>query len=52
MVLMDVVPVGVPGLFGLDVHDSESLYADNVTNRLIYRLISSRSSDVQEYEDI
>ena len=52
MVLMDVVPVDVPALFGLDVLDSESLYADNVTNRLVHRFVSSCSNDPLEYDDI
>ena len=37
MVLMDIVPMNVPALLVLDVLDSESLYADNVTNRLVHR---------------
>ena len=52
IVLMDVVPVDVPALFGLDVLDSENSYAENVADRLVHRLISSRSSDVLEYDDI
>ena len=50
MLLMDVVPVDVPALFGLSVLDSESLHADNLTNRIDHRLISSCSSDVLEYK--
>ena len=52
MVLMDFVPVDVPALFGFDVLDSESLCADNVTNYLVHRFLSSRSSDILEYDDI
>ena len=52
MVLMDIIPVDVPALFGLDVFDSESSYEDKVTNRLVNRLVSSRSSEVMEYDDI
>ena len=44
MVLMDIVPVNIAALLGLDVLDSESLYADNVTNRLIHRQVTSRTS--------
>ena len=52
MVLMDVFPVDVPALFGLDVLDSEIFYADNVIDSLVNRLIPSRSSDIMEYDDI
>ena len=52
MVQMEVVSVDVPTLFGLDVLNYGSLYTYNVTNSLIHRFISSRSSDVLEYDDI
>ncbi len=50
--LMDVVPVDVPDLLGLYVLDAEGLYADNVTNRLVHRKITSNSSDNTHYEDM
>ena len=50
-VLMDIVPVDIPALLGLDVLDGESLYADNVTNRLVHRCILSRPGEPLEYED-
>ena len=52
MVIMDKVSVNVPALLGLDVLDAESLYADNVTNRLVHRRVISRSSDSMSVEDI
>ena len=51
MVLMDIVSVNIPALLGLDVLDNESLYADNVTNRLVRRNVISRTSDGLEFED-
>ncbi len=50
-VLMDIVPVNVPPLLGLDFLDAEQLYADNVTNRLVHRRILSTLGDSLEYED-
>ena len=50
-VLMDIVPVDIPALLGLDVLDSESLYADNVTNRLVHRCVLSLPGEPSEYED-
>lgn len=48
--LMDVVPVNDPMLLGLNVLDAEYLYAENVTNRLVHRYVSSRCSDKLLYE--
>ena len=42
-VLLDVVPVSILALLGLDVLDSHSLLPDNVTNRLWNRIIVSES---------
>ena len=50
-VLMDIVPVDVPALLGLDVLDSEQLYACNVTNRLVHRAVLSRPGEPLQYED-
>ncbi len=50
-VLIDIVPVDVPPLLGLDVLDGEGLYADNKNNRLVRREIPSRTGDVLKYED-
>ena len=50
-VLMDIVPVNVPALLGLDVLDAEELIADNVTNRLIHRHVVSRTHDNVKYKD-
>ena len=52
MVLMAVVPVNVPALLGLDVMDSERLYAVNVTNRLVHRRVYNCCSELPEYDDI
>ena len=43
-VLMDIVPVNIPALLRLDVLDFESLYANNVTNCLVHRQVTSRPS--------
>ena len=52
MVLTEIVPVNVPELLGLDVMDSEGLYADNVTDRLVHRRVYNRSSEFLEYDDV
>ena len=52
MVLMDIVPVNVKALLGLDAIDAEGLYADNVINRSVNRRILSRSSDECQYDDM
>ncbi len=39
-VLLDIVPVDVPALLGLDVLDAESLYPDNVTDRIVHRKVT------------
>jgi len=51
-VLLDIVPVDVPALLGLDVLDAEALYADNVTNRLVHRSITSNRGGSQKYHDV
>ncbi len=51
MVLMDIVPVNRPALLGLDVLDAENLYADNVTDHLVHREVSSRSGDPLSFGD-
>ena len=50
-VLMDIVPVNVPALLGLNVLDAECLYADNVTNRLVHRQVLGKSNGVLNYKD-
>ena len=50
-VLLDVVPLNVPALLGIDILDGEQLYADNVTNRLIRRMVLSRPGKRLMYED-
>ena len=50
-VLMDIVPVNVPALLGLDILDSEELYADNVTNRLVHRHVVSNNNGILQYLD-
>ena len=52
IVLIGIVTVNVPALLGLDVLDSESLYADNVMNRLVHRRILSRSGEPLQFEDL
>lgn len=51
-VLMDIVPVDIPALMGLDVLDSESLYADNVTNRLVHRFVLSSPGQAVRFQDV
>ena len=43
--LIETVEVNIPALFGLDVLDSEQLYACNVTNQLFHRQILSKKGD-------
>ena len=50
-VLMDIVPANVPALLGLDILDSEQLYADNVTNRLVHRHVVSNHNGTLQYVD-
>ena len=38
-VLMDIVPVNIPPLLGLEILDGEKLYADHVTNHLVHRKV-------------
>ena len=51
-VLIDIVEVNVPALLGLDVLDSERLYACNVTNKLFHRRILSKEGDPLEFVDM
>ena len=51
-VLMDIVPVDVPALLGLDVLDSESLYADNVTNGLVQRVVLSKPGESFQFKEV
>ena len=51
MVLMNIVPVNVSTLLGIDDMDSEGLYAYNVINRLVHRRVYNRSSEFPEYYD-
>ena len=51
MVLIDIVPVNVPELLGIDVLDAESLYANNVTNRFVHCNVQSRPSEVLKFVD-
>ena len=51
MVLIDIVPVNVPALLGIDVLDAESLYAYNVTNRFGHCNVLSRPSEVLKFVD-
>lgn len=50
-VVMNAAPVDVPELLGLDVVDAESLYVENVTNRLVHRYFMSRWRNDLSYED-
>ena len=50
-VSMDIVPVDVLALLGLDVLDSERLYADNVTNCVVHREVISKEDEPLEYKD-
>ncbi len=50
-VLMDIVQVDVPPLLGLDVLDSEHLYAVNVTKHLVLREVLSERSARLNYID-
>ena len=52
MVFLDIVPVNVPALLGLDVLDSKQLCADNVINRVVRVKVLPRSCDSMEYQDI
>ena len=51
-VLSDIVPVDLPALLGLDVLDSEVLYADNVTNRIAHRCVTSKPGESLSYQDV
>lgn len=44
-VLMGIVPVNLPASLRLDVFDSENLYADNVTNRLVHREVILKNGE-------
>ena len=51
MVLMDIIPVNVLALLGLDVLDAEQLYVNDVNNRLVHRRKLNRSRGGFEYVD-
>ncbi len=50
-VLMDIAAVDIPALLGLDILDSEQLYADNATNRLVHREVLSKPGESLQYGD-
>ena len=50
-ILLDIVSFDVPALLGLNVLDSEKLYADNVTNRLVHRDVTSSTGEHLRYMD-
>ena len=47
---MDIVPVKVPALFGLDVLNGGGLYADNVKNRLVHLQVIP-PGELPDYKD-
>ena len=49
-VLMNIVPVNVPALLGLDFLDDEELYEDISTTRLVHRNVLSRGGQKLRYE--
>ena len=51
IVMLDIVPVDVPALLGLDVLYSTSLVIDNVLNRLWNRIIISDEDEKPEFVD-
>lgn len=51
-VLMNIVPVHVLDLLGLDVPDSEQLHADNLAKRIVHRRINSSTGAPLEYYDL
>ncbi len=51
-VLIDIVPVDVPTLLGLDLLDSECLHADNVTGRLVHRIVLSHPVETLNLQDV
>eukprot|EP00171_Calliarthron_tuberculosum_P003553 IDg3553t1 len=50
-VTLDIVSADVPALLGLEVLDSECLYADTVTKRLVNRIVISVPGEYLEYVD-
>ena len=48
---MDIVPVNVQALLGLNVLDADQLYVYNATNRLVHSQVLNRSSDGFQYFD-
>ncbi len=50
-VSLDIVCANVPALLGLDILDSESLFADTVTNRLVKRVVTSDPDEPLRYVD-
>lgn len=49
---MDILPVNVPELLGLDFLDAEGLYADNWSIRLVHRKVYYHSSENFEFDDV
>lgn len=49
--LTDVVPVNVPSILGLDVLDTEELYADIVSSRMVYRKVLSPEIENLKYKE-
>ena len=52
VVLLDIVPVDVPALLGLHVLNAEGLYADNVTNRIVHRHVTSKPGEPFSYQNL
>lgn len=50
-VLMDVVQANLPAQLGLDVLESECLYADNVTIRIVHRGMLSQRSERLKFRE-
>ncbi len=50
-VSLDIVSADIPALLGLDVLDSESLFADTVTYRLVKRVVTSERDEPLLYVD-
>lgn len=50
-VVMDIVPVVVPSLRGIDGLDSEKLYAENATNQIVRYKVLSEPWKPLKYED-
>ncbi len=48
---LDIVSADVPALLDLDILDSESLFADTMTNRLVKRVVTSEPDEPLRYVD-